>query len=230
MIIELDGIKVELIRKAVKHVNLRVYPPDGLVKISAPLKFSERMLRQILKQKITWIHQQRERILNRVTIEHQGLETGITIPFKGKNYLLLITEHNGPSHIEIKDELILCYTQPQSSQEQRQVLVDKWYHQQMATLLPDLIQHWEKIIGVKVAQWGIRKMKTRWGSCATQKARISLNLNLIKKPQECLEYVLVHELIHLLEPSHNQRFYKLMSSFMPQWRDYKQLLEEHSSC
>ncbi len=225
MIIELDGIPIEIIRKPIKNMNLRIYPPDGLVKVSAPLKFSERVIRQTLEQKKSWIHEQRERIRSRATPECSALETGATIAFMGKNYLLIIEEHQGPTQVIIQDTLIHCYTRPNSSQAQRQNIIDNWYKRQMESILPALIQHWETIVGVKVAQWGIKKMKSRWGSCNTQVARICLNLNLIKKNQLCLEYVLVHELVHLLEPSHNQRFYRLMSTFMPQWRDYEYLLE-----
>lgn len=225
MIIELDGIPIEISRKKIKNMHLRIYPPDGLVKVSAPLRFSEQLIRQNLESKTAWIHQQRERIRNRALAEECTFATGATVPFKGKKYLLIIEEHHGPTQIKINDELMYCFTQPNSSPPQIQTILERWYKHQMQILLPDLIQHWETIIGVKVSEWGIRKMKTRWGSCNTKAARIWLNLNLIKKPTICLEYVLVHELIHLLEPSHNKRFYELMSQFMPQWREYEYQLE-----
>ncbi|ARB93353.1 M48 family metallopeptidase [Legionella longbeachae] len=225
MIIELDGISIEITRKQVKNMHLRIYPPDGLVKVSVPLKFSEQLIRQTLQTKGAWIHQQRERIRSRSVIESSELETGATVVFKGKQYLLIVEEHHGPEQIKINDELMYCYTQPNSSHEQKQKLLDNWYRYQMQILLPDLIRYWESVVGVKVSQWGIKKMKTRWGSCNTKVARIWLNLNLIKKPQICMEYVLVHELVHLLEPSHNKRFYQLMSKFMPEWRQYEFLLE-----
>lgn len=206
-------------------MHLRIYPPDGLVKVSAPLRFSEQLIRQSLESKSAWIHQQRERIRNRSVEEDCTFKMGSTVAFLGKKYLLIIEEHHGPTQIKLNNELIYCYTQPNSSPTQIQTILERWYKQQMQILLPDLIQHWEAVIGVKVAQWGIRKMKTRWGSCNTKAARIWLNLNLIKKKSICLEYVLVHELVHLLEPSHNKRFYGLMSKFMPQWREYEYQLE-----
>ncbi|KTD05895.1 zinc metalloprotease [Legionella gratiana] len=224
-IIEIDGIPIEVIRKKIKNMHLRIYPPDGLVKVSVPLKFSDQLIRQTLQTKGTWIHQQRERIRSRSIIEKGELATGATVAFKGKHYLLIVQEHHGPTHIKINDELMYCYTPPNSSHEQKQRLLDNWYRYQMQIVVPDLIQHWEVIVGVTVSQWGIKKMKTRWGSCNTKAGRIWLNLNLIKKPQICMEYVLVHELVHLLEPSHNKRFYQLMSKFMPEWRQYEFLLE-----
>ncbi len=225
MIIELDGIPIEISRKKIKNMHLRIYPPDGVVKVSAPLRFSEQLIRQSLESKSAWIHQQRERIRNRAVIEECTFETGSTVAFRGKQYLLIIEEHHGPAQIKINEELMYCYTQPNSTPTQIQTILERWYKQQMQMLLPDLIQYWEAVVGVKVVEWGIRKMKTRWGSCNTKAARIWLNLNLIKKPSICLEYVLVHELVHLLEPSHNKRFYGLMSKFMPQWHEYEYQLE-----
>lgn len=225
MIIELNGIPIEILRKPIKNMNLRIYPPDGLVKVSAPLRYSERLIRQTLEKKSAWIQEQRDHIRSRPAALESILQTGTTVPFMGKNYLLILEEHHGPNQIQIKDELIYCYIQPNSSPIERHALLDAWYKRQMQSLLPDLIQYWETIVGVKITAWGIKKMKTRWGSCNTRVARIWLNLNLIKKPQICLEYVLVHELVHLLEPSHNKRFHGLMSQFMPQWREYQHLLE-----
>ncbi|WP_133136858.1 M48 family metallopeptidase [Legionella rowbothamii] len=225
MIIELDGISIEVLRKPIKNMNLRIYPPDGLVRVSAPLKYSERLIRKTLEEKKTWIHEHRERMRNRAPLENLPLQTGVSIPFMGKNYLLIIEEHHGPNHVELHDELIHCYIRPGSSPTQLQALVDTWYKRQMELLLPNLLLHWETIVGVKTKQWGIKKMKTRWGSCNPHAARIWLNLNLIKKPKICLEYVLVHELVHMLEPSHNKRFYGFMSQFMPQWREHQHLLE-----
>lgn len=225
MIIELDGIEIQVLKKPIKNMSLRIYPPDGTVKVSAPLKLSERFIRESLKQKSKWIHEQRERVRQRARHDNIQLQTGAMIPFMGKEYALQIEEHHGPTQVTHTNEFITCYTKPNSSQAQREYLLDQWYKQQMNSLLPELIRHWQAIVGVQVTEWEVKKMKSRWGSCNPQAARISLNLNLIKKPQICLEYVLVHELVHLWEPSHNKRFYGLMSQFMPQWREYQHLLE-----
>ena len=225
MIIEIDGIPIEITRKFIKSLRLRIYPPDGLVKVSAPMKYSEQLIRMHLQEKSAWIHAQRERIRARPIPKNSLLQTGSTVDFMGKSYLLLVTEHHGQSQIKIDRELIHCYTTPNASEAQNQILLERWYRHEMASLLPELLQHWEAVIGVKTVAWGIKKMKTRWGSCNTHAQRIWLNLSLIKKPLLCLEYVLVHELVHLLEASHNQRFYSLMTQFMPNWRDHQYLLE-----
>jgi predicted metal-dependent hydrolase len=225
MIIEIDGIPIEILKKKIKNMNLRIYPPDGLVKVSAPVSFSNQFIRNFLQEKSGWIRTHRELIRQRSFSKDEILQTGTTIEFKGRSYLLIVEEHNGPFKIKIQDELIHCYTQPNTSQLQLKMYIDRWYRREMNLLLPELVKHWEEIIGVKVIEWGIKKMKTRWGSCNTRVGRIWLNLNLIQKPLICLEYVLVHELIHLLEASHNQQFYALMTQFMPQWRDHQYLLE-----
>lgn len=225
--INLDGIEVEVIPKRIKSMNLRIYPPDGIVKMSVPLRCSEKLIRQCLQDKLGWIIQQRERI--KKIPKDQELKTGSTIQFKGKNYLLIVEEHHGPTHIEINDQLIHCYIETNSSPTQIMYVFDQWYRREMESALPALITHWESIIGVEVNQWGIKKMKTLWGSCNHRAARIWFNLNLIKKPMICLEYVIVHEMIHLLEPSHNKRFYALMNEFMPTWREYHLILDGKSS-
>ncbi|MFI4962513.1 MAG: M48 family metallopeptidase [Legionellales bacterium] len=226
MNIEIDGIPIEIIRKRIKNLNLRIYPPHGLVKISVPLGYNEQLIYKHLQDKIPWINTQRQRIQARPFCEGKPLQTGSNLEFLGKNYLLIIEEHHGPSQFQIKDQLIHCFMKPLASPAQKLTLLDNWYRREMGSILPELINHWQAIVGVKVNEWGIKKMKTRWGSCNTRLARIWLNLNLIKKPLVCLEYVLVHELVHLLEASHNRRFYALMTQFMPQWREYQKDLEK----
>lgn len=227
MIIEIDGLSIEISKKKIKNMNLRIYPPDGSVKVSAPISFSNELIMQHIQAKSSWIHEQRERIRTRSAYKEELWQTGATIPFKGTNYLLILEEQHGPSQIRISGELIHFYTPPNATQAQKQILLDRWYKREMEALIPGLLHYWEPIIQVKAAEWGIKKMKTRWGSCNTRAHRIWLNLNLIKKPLVCLEYVLVHELVHLLEASHNKRFYSLMTQFMPQWREHQLLLEGH---
>ena len=208
---------------------IRIYPPDGLVKVSAPLRLSDRRIRQQLQEKSGWIRAQRERIQQQPLSVEEPLQSGTSIVYQGKNYLVLVTEHHGPSQLKINGTLLHCYIKENTSDSEKNALLERWYRRQMESLLPELIVHWSAIIGVEVKEWGIKKMKTRWGSCNTRAHRIWLNLNLIKKPQICLEYVLVHELVHLLEASHNQRFYQLMTQFMPRWREYQKVLEGHQT-
>lgn len=224
IIFDVDGVLVELTRKPIKNVHLRIYPPDGIVKMTAPLRFSEQKIHAFLQEKRDWIHTKRASIITR-HVDEQTNQMEDRIPFIGKQYQLSVVFHNGPSNIHINGKFIYCYAPQGYNSSQIHQLIDLYYRKEMCALLPDLFKHWEAIIGVKCNEWGIKKMKTRWGSCNTQVKRIWLNLNLMKKPLICLEYVLVHELVHLLEASHNKRFYRLMTQFMPQWREYKYLLE-----
>jgi predicted metal-dependent hydrolase len=226
----MDSISIEITRKSIKRMNLRVYPPDGLVKVSAPLSFSEKLIRQHLQDKIPWITTVRERFQKTAYPKDELLETGKDFEFRGKRYELIIEEHNGPSMIKIQDQFIYCYTQPNTSQAQLKQQFEQWLRREMSALLPELFSTWQAIIGVKVNEWGIKKMKTRWGSCNTRVGRIWLNLSLIQKPPICLEYVVVHELVHLLEASHNSRFHAFMTHFMPEWKQHKKLLEGKLDC
>lgn len=225
MFIEIDGIAIEIIKKPIKSINIRIYPPNGLVKVSAPLKLSERLIRLELEAKIKWIAAQRKIMQNQPKVEQLSIQTGAQIDFLGKTYLLLVTEHHGPAHIHLDGQVIHFYIKPNCSETQKQNLLDQWYRQQMEARLPSLIESWQDRVGVRIAEYGIKKMKTRWGSCNIRAHRIWLNLNLIKKPLVCLEYVLVHELVHLLESGHNARFYRFMDQFMPDWRAHQALLE-----
>lgn len=225
MLLEIAGLSIKITKKRIKNVNLRICPPDGIVKVSVPMHYKEPVIREFITQKYAWIEQQRARIQSHCKEQNPLMRTGIVISFKGEDYSLVLKEHYGPKHVECKDGFIYCFIHHNPTQAEIINLLDCWYKQQMQILLPDLIKHWQSIVGVEVAAWGIKKMKTRWGSCNTRTQRIWLNLNLIRKPMSCLEYVLVHELVHLHEASHNQRFYQLMDHFMPQWRQYDFLLE-----
>lgn len=225
MLIEIAGIPIEITKKKIKNMHLRIYPPFGEVKVSAPLHFKDSVIKQFIEEKYSWIKAQRKRMLSKTLPQDVLLQTGESLTFKGQKHLLIIEEQHGPTHVHHNEGFIYCFVPPNSSQSLISNALDLWYKSQMTALLPSLISHWQTIIGVDVAAWGIKKMKTRWGSCNTKTHRIWLNLNLIKKPLSCLEYVLVHELVHLHEASHNRRFYQLMDHFMPLWRDYDYLLE-----
>lgn len=230
MIIDLEGLGVEVIKKNVKHLNLRIYPPDGAIKVSVPLHYTERMIYSLLHEKKDWLFHHSKRLRVQSSSTHTPLTDGQQFRLLGKNYRLHFKRHEGPNHCYMDDAQITVYTSNNYSEAQRLKLVQNWLKKKLETLIPPLLEHWQKIINVQVTYWGIRAMKTRWGSCNTRSARIWFNLSLVHKEPICLEYVLVHELVHLLEPSHNKRFYQLMTQFMPKWREYDDLLEGRSSC
>ncbi|WED42533.1 M48 family metallopeptidase [Legionella cardiaca] len=219
--LEIDGILVEILRKPIKNMHLRVYPPDGQVKVSAPIRFRLETIRQQLETKLDWIHAQRKRLKTQPLL----LKTGEICHFLGNAYTLLVVEGTSRASVSIEKHVIRCHIKENSTFEERNQLLQAWYRQEMKKLLPPLISKWEPIINVRVYAWGIKTMKTRWGSCNIRAHRIWLNLRLMKKPLSCLEYVLVHEMIHLLEANHNKQFYSLMDKFLPDWRQQQNLLE-----
>lgn len=223
MNIDLDGLCIELHRKHIKNINLRINA-QGIIKLSAPVNCAISHIEQFLLEKKAWIFLHRERLLSTKNAITPCFENGAVHDYQGLQYILKLHEQPARTSVVIDDTHLHCFIQKNSSAAQIKLVLQRWYRCQMKNLLPSLIQKWEPIIGVEVQTWGIKVMKTRWGSCQPQSRRIWLNLNLIQKPLVCLEYVLVHEMVHVLEASHNKRFYALMTQFMPQWQSYKILL------
>jgi predicted metal-dependent hydrolase len=223
--LDLDGVMIEISRKPIKNIHLRIYPPDGQVKVSAPLRLPMDFLHKHLEEKRDWIHAQRARFKAISRPAPLAFESGEQHFYLGKPYTLILHPSQKRMNIILEGESLHCYLKPDLSPLEREQCINSWLRQQMKALLPPLIAKWQPIIGVKITNWGIKIMKTRWGSCNPAKRRIWLNLNLIKKPLICLEYVLVHEMVHLLEASHNKRFYAFMDQFLPQWRAIQNQLE-----
>ncbi len=218
----LNGLMVEVTRKKIKNIHLRVYPPIGQVRMSVPLRLSDEAIRQFIISKLDWIKQQQAKMAAQEVQETLEFVSGERHFFQGKSYRLAVIYDAGPPGVILKDTEIELRVAPESDFAQRQRVLLNWYRQKLKELIPALITKWEDIIGVKVAEWGVKQMKTRWGSCNIGARRVWLNLELVKKPIHCLEYVIVHELVHLLERHHNARFKNFMSNFLPEWRSYRQ--------
>ena len=227
--IDMDGISIEIVRKPIKHMYMRACATSGDIRVTAPLKMPLHTIQNHLSSKRDWIDKVRTRIARRTKPCPIKMESGEHIPFLGETYPLMIHGHAAVNRLMIDDSGVMhCFTKT-TSHDDRVKSLHNWYKQQMQALLPELIQKWELIIGVSVLSWGIKPMKTRWGSCNVVARRISLNLHLIKSPLQCLEYVLVHELVHLLEANHSPRFYALMTRFMPAWKAHQKQLESTGS-
>ncbi|MCW1968085.1 MAG: M48 family metallopeptidase [Anaerolineae bacterium] len=228
--IVLDGITVTVLRKKIKTLRLTVYPPDGEVKLSAPARASEATIKAMIASRKDWILAQQAKILARARVPNYAYVDGERHYFEGCELPLTIlpapyAARPNLARVEIVPrERINLHIHPDSSAEQRQMALAAAYRRHMKARVPDLIAHWEPTMGVQVADWGIKQMRSKWGTCNTQARRIWLNLELMKKPPECLEFVLVHEMVHLLERGHNARFYGWMDRFMPQWRQYQAML------
>lgn len=224
MNLQLNDMNIEIIQKNIKHVHLRVYQPAGYVKISAPKKMTMENIRIFLISKLDWIQRQQNKIGSKKYEAKKEYIDGENHYFNGEKLLLTVIEKECVPYVIASHDKLLMQVRSNTTKEKRQAVLEKWYRLQMKEKISALILIWEKKINVSVSKVSIKKMKTRWGSCSPKLRSIRLNLELIKKPHECLLYVLVHELIHLLEPSHNRRFISLMDQFLPTWRFCKEKL------
>ncbi len=219
--IRIKDIPIELEKKRIKNMYLRILPPDGRVHISAPMKMSEEEIFRIVERKLSWIRLQQTKIQQRNA--HRELEyiTGEQIFIWGGSYSLVVKDTLKRNYIELVGDELVLYMKHDSTKEQRERLVNAWYKKTLEEEIPFLLARWERTIGVASSGFRIRDMKTRWGTCNTRTKMICLNLQLAKKPPKCLEYVVVHELVHLLERSHNSIFKGYMDLFLPEWRGIK---------
>jgi predicted metal-dependent hydrolase len=223
-VIELGDIKIEVEQKDIKNIHLSVYPPFGKVKIAAPLRMDLDTIRVFAINKLQWIRKQQETFRNQQRETPREYLPRESHYFKGKRYLLRIVEQEAKPKVLLTHNEIVLYLRPNSPITKRKEVMDEWYREELKKLVPGLIAKWEEKIGVKAREFGIKKMRTKWGTCNPEAKRIWLNLELAKKPVECLEYIIVHELVHLLERKHNEKFLKQMNHFMPKWRFYREEL------
>jgi hypothetical protein len=224
--VQLGEIAVDVVRKDIKNIHLSVYPPGGRVKISAPSRMKLDTIRVFAISKLDWIKQQQKKLREQERETPREFLDRESHYLWGKRYLLTVNEWDHPPAIEIKHSRIILRVRPETGEARRQVIVDEWYREQLKKAVTPLLSTWEPILGVKVARFFVRRMKTRWGSCSPGTCGIRLNTDLAKKPRECLEYIVVHEMIHLLEPTHNARFVALMDRYLPQWPHRRQLLNQ----
>lgn len=222
-----SGIKVEVVRKDIKNLHLGVYPPHGRVRVAAPLVISDEAVRLAVIDKLGWIKRQKAKFAEQPRQSQREMVNGESHYFLGRRYRLRVHEQDAPTRVAIRGVASLdLFVHPGSSVEQREAVLQRWYREQLKALIPPLLEKWQSALGVQVSAWGIKKMKTKWGSCNTTASRVWLNLELVKTPVQCLEYIVVHELVHLLERHHNERFTALMDGFMPQWRQYRVMLSK----
>ncbi len=217
----INKISIQLERKRIKNMYLKVLPPEGRIHITAPLRMSEDEIRSFVLSKLDWIGLQQEKLRQRHTHQELKYVTGEEIYVWGMPYTLVVSEKTGASGIDWHKDGIILTCKHDSITEERKRILDRWYREELNKRIPDLIGHWEKVMGVKASGFRIRDMKTRWGTCNTRTGNICLSLQLAKKAPRCLEYVVVHELAHLLEGSHNSRFKAYMDQFLPDWRQIK---------
>jgi len=222
--IKLGDIPVDVVLKAIKNVHLSVHPPTGRVRIAAPKRMSIDTIRVFAISKLDWIKQQQTKLREQERETPREYVDRESHYVWGKRYLLTVSESDEPPSVELKHSRMVLRMRPGTDERRRQALMEAWYREQIKQAVPLLLARWKPLMGVRVERFFVQRMKTKWGSCNHKARTIRLNTELAKKPAECLEYIVVHELVHLLEPTHNARFVALMDRFMPKWQFHRQVL------
>jgi predicted metal-dependent hydrolase len=224
-IIEIRGIPVEIVRKDIKNLHVGVYPPNGRVRVAAPFRLEKEAVRLAVVSRLGWIRRQQQNFQQQNRQSEREMVTGESHYYLGRRYRLDVNEHEGASSINIPNGTILqLRVRRGASRDVREAVLLRWYRRRLNEHLPGLLAKWKPKVGVEVADVRINKMKTRWGTCNRAAQRIWLNLELAKKPLSCLEYILVHEMVHLLERHHTDRFREQMDNLMPMWRLFREEL------
>ena len=224
--LQLGQLKVEVELKDIKNIHLSVYPPKGRVHISAPSRMNMDTIRIYAISKLSWIKKQQEKIQSQEREAPREYITKESHYFFGKRYLLKVIELDTVPIVNVKHTTLELYVRPGSSIEKRKQILESWYREQLRIESMKLIIEWEQKMNLKVDQLGIKKMKTKWGTCNEKAKRIWLNFELVKKPLECIEYIIVHEMVHLLERNHNDKFISYMNHYLPTWRQLKKDLNK----
>ncbi len=221
MQVKLGDIAVDVVMKDIKNIHLSVYPPSGKVRISAPLRMKLDTIRVFAISKLGWIKQQQKKLREQERETPREYLDRESHYVWGKRYLLKVVEADAAPLVELKHSKMLLLVRPGTNDDMKQEVVAQWYRDQIKAAVPELIAKWEPMMGVKVERIFVQKMKTKWGGCNPATRSIRLNTDLAKKPRECLEYIVVHEMAHLLEPTHNNRFVALLDRFLPKWQFYR---------
>ena len=223
--IQVGGLLVQIVRKDIKNLHLGVYPPNGRVRVAVPLRVTNEAVRLAVIGKLGWIRRQRAGFEGQPRESQREMVSGESHYFLGRRYRLRVIHTAEAAGIMLRNRTRMeLRVRPDSTAAQRALVLQRWYRQELQKLVPPLREKWQMTLGVQAADWGIKKMKTKWGACNVEARRIWLNLELAKKPPQCLEYIVVHELAHLVERHHNDRFLAMMDKHLPQWRFHRQEL------
>jgi predicted metal-dependent hydrolase len=223
--LQVGNIEALVVHKPIKNLHLSVLPPLGKVRVSAPLTMKDDAIRMLLATRLGWINRQQEKFRTQERQTPRDYVSGESHYYWGKRYRLEVIYDDKPPVVCLKgkDKIILS-VRPNSNRDKREQIIMDWYRKELRGVAKGLIERWQRTIGVSLSDWGIKRMKTRWGTCNQKAERIWLNLELAKKPEYCLDFIIVHEITHLLEKKHNDRFKAYMDKFLPRWRQYKEEL------
>jgi predicted metal-dependent hydrolase len=217
--ITVNDIVVDVVRKNIKNLHLAVYPPSGRVRVAAPLLVNDEAVRLAVISRLGWIKQRQRSFATQERQSVREYVSGESHYYQGRRYLLNVIYHDAPPRVAIRGKTkIDLFVRTGSDRATRERVFLAWYRRLLKQTIAETLAKWEPIIGVQAAEWGIKLMKTKWGACNAQAGRIWLNLELVKKPPRCLEYIVIHELVHLLERLHTDQFRAYMDRFLPQWQ------------
>jgi predicted metal-dependent hydrolase len=220
-----NGLVVDVVRSNIKNLHLGVYPPAGRIRVAAPLQVNDESVRLFTISRLAWIKRQQAKFEHQERQSAREFVSGESHYYQGHRYLLNVIYQKGAQTVVIRNNKIMdLFVRIGSETDQRERVLLTWYRQRLKEEIAPLIAKWEPILGVQVAEWGVKQMKTKWGTCNIKARRIWLNLELIKKPVHCLEYIIVHEMVHLLERHHNERFITHMNRVLPLWQHYREEL------
>lgn len=220
----ISGVEIKIVKKRIKNMYIRVFPPNGIVQVSAPIDYDDETIRMFALSRIGWIKRQIQSFENQPRQTKRKYVSGENIYLWGKRYRLDVIFSSSKNDMKIAGDRIVLQVRPESTIQQRENVVNEWYRKLLKAEIPDIIEKYQKIIGVTPSEWHVKNMRTKWGTCNTDKKKIWINLQLTKKTRECLEYVIVHELVHLLEKNHTEKFTHYMNQFYPEWRVAKEKL------
>lgn len=219
--IKLGDVLVDVVRKDIKNIHLSVHPPTGRVRISAPTRMELETIRVFAVSKLDWIKKQQHKLLEQERETPREYLDRESHYVWGRRYLLKVVEIDESPLVQLKHKWIVIQVRPGADELKKQEVLEAWYRSQLKDAVSALVAKWEALMKVEVKRFFVQRMKTKWGSCNHSAGTIRLNTELTKKPKECLEYIIVHEMAHLIEPTHNARFVGIMDLFLPQWQAYR---------
>ena len=223
--LQLGSVEALVVRKPIKNLHLSVLPPNGWVRVSVPDNMKDDAIRTLLALRLPWIKKQQSKFTGQERQTKRDYVSGESHYFFGKRYRLELVYKDAVPAVFLKNKSrIILQVRPKSSVTKRHEVMTEWYRKQLYPVVEELITKWQKKIGIQSKAWGIKKMKTRWGTCNYKDAKILINLELVKKPMSCIEYVVVHELLHLIEKKHSDKFVALITKYIPKWRSIKEEL------
>jgi predicted metal-dependent hydrolase len=217
---------IECHQKAIKNIHLSIHPPDGRIRLAVPRNMADESIHLFVVSKLSWIKKNRQKFIDQERQSVREFVSGESHYFLGHRYLLNINITAGKQYVDLSGKKMNLYVRQNNTVESREKVIVEFYRNHLKELVPVYIEKWEPILGVKVRDYGIKKMKTKWGTCNINAQRIWISLELAKKPPRCIEYIVVHEMIHLLEKHHNDKFISYMNDFLPNWQVIRDELNE----